>query len=77
MFEEDIETIIQKLTTLADEKTRYKAKIWTNAKGQASFEVRVLADTQEEIQTGCEQLITNLLKVCKDAKVPVAGMEVK
>ena len=75
MFEEDIETIMQKLVALADEKTRYKAKIWTNAKGEASFEVRVLADTQEEIQTGCNQLIQNLIKVCKDNQIPVAGLK--
>jgi len=75
MFEEEVESIMQKLNALADEKTRYKAKIWTNAKGQASFEVRVLADTQEEIQTGCTQLIQNLIQVCKDNHVPVAGLD--
>jgi len=74
MFEEDIEQIIQKLNALGDEKQRYKAKIHTNAKGEASFEVRVLADTQEEIQIGCTKLIETCLKVCKDNSVPVAGM---
>lgn len=74
MFEEDIEAIIQKLNALGDEKSKYKAKIHTNAKGEASFEVRVLADTQEEIQIGCNQLIQSCIQVCKDNSVPVAGL---
>jgi len=73
MFEDDIEQIIQKLNALGDEKSRYKAKIWTNAKGEASFEVRVLADTQEEIQIGCTNLIQGCIQTCKDNSVPVAG----
>ena len=63
---------MEKLNKLGEEQKRYKAKIHTNAKGQASFEVRVVADTLEEIQIGCDSLIKGCIKVCADNSVPLA-----
>ncbi len=74
MFEEDIEKIIEHLAALVEERRKFKAKIWTNAKGEASFEVRVSSDDQQEIIDKSNDLLKGVLKICKDNSIPVAGL---
>ena len=73
MFEEDIEILIQKLVSLTDEKAKYKGKIWTNAKGEASFEARVMGDSVEQVITAENLMAQGLMKICTDNNIPIAG----
>jgi len=75
MFEEDIEELIKKLNQLGDERAKYKGKIWTNAKGEASFETRVLSDELQEVIDGSDKLVKGLVKICTDNSVPIAGTQ--
>lgn len=74
MLEEDIEKIIERLAVLADDKHKYKAKVWTNAKGEASFEVRVLGDSIEEVLAGQNAMTLGVMEKIRNAGIPIAGV---
>ena len=74
MFEEDIEKLIERIVALTEDRAKYKGKIWTNAKGEASVEARILGDSIEEVTLGQNLMIKGLMDVCVKNGVPIAGV---
>ena len=73
LIKEDVEELIEKLNKLAGESLHYKGEITTNAKGEASFKVRVYSDNVNEIQTSSAKILDGLKQVCKEKDIKIAG----
>ena len=77
MYEDALKELLDKLKDFAEGTFQYRGKITTNAKGEASFEVRVNTnDDTAIIETKADQIIKSLLKVCLDNNIPIAGRKV-
>ena len=70
---EDVVEIIAKLNKASNESLDYKGEITTNAKGEASFKVRVYSNVTSEIETAAGEILDGLKKVCKDKGIKIAG----
>ena len=73
VLQDDVEELIANLNKLANEKASLKGEITTNAKGEASFKVRVYSELASEIETQAGQILDGLEKVCNERSIPIAG----
>jgi len=72
-LEEDIAEIMFKLNKAANERASLKGEINTNAKGEASFKIRVYSELASEIELQGKEVYAALEKICTEKGIKIAG----
>jgi len=72
-LQEDVEELMLKLNKMANEKASLKGEITTNAKGEASFKVRVYSEVAAEIEEQGKEILQGLINICNDKNIKIAG----
>ena len=73
LLKEDVEELIEKLNQLSKDALDYRGEITTNAKGEASFKVRVFSNVTSEIKVAAGEILDGLYNICKAKGIKIAG----
>lgn len=72
-LQDDIAEIMFKLNKAANERASLKGEIITNAKGEASFKIRVYSELSSEIELQGKAVYEALEKICTEKGIKIAG----
>ena len=73
LLKEDVEELIEKLNRASKYALDYRGEIITNAKGEASFKVRVFSNVASEIEVAAGEILDGLKKICTEKGIKIAG----
>lgn len=72
-LQDDVEELMFKLNKMANERASLKGEITTNAKGEASFKIRVYSEVASEIEQQGKEILEGLQNICNDKGIKIAG----
>ena len=73
-YDNKLDELLSQIKDFTEDTFTYRGKITTNAKGEASFVIRVNTnDDPEIIEKKGDQIMKSLIKICVDNNIPIAG----
>ena len=73
-YDDKLDELLSQIKDFAEGTFKYRGKITTNAKGEASFEVRIATNEGiDTIEIKAKLVLESLMRICVDNEIPIAG----